>query len=496
MISSRLRLPQLLNTDFYQEGVVVSVQRSKGLLILLLLLVAPFVHAAYSVTVNPIQSEIYRNESASYDIIISNFENREGDFQVYTIDPGFTTKTEPLSLTVPAGSQRTFKLFLRPSTTARAGTQGIPVNFKDLNSGTVISKSIELTLRGYDRREYLPTVSLDVRMPYEIDPRAVIPVRLELRNRNPLNITNLTIRLFSPHFSATSVLHLAPLSDKTKDIEGLSMSPLTSPGEAEVTIQLVYEDEVITQIIKNYKVKEYTEVKQEVAEDKLFFKTEKTVTITNDGNVKNTAIIAVPTSFLKSLFISSSLPYEHEVRNGERVIFWSVPLEPQGTASVVYTENYRILVLLLLLGLISIVAYLLLRSPVVALKEAVAVAHPEGVSDIKVRVFVKNRSSKVIQGLQVTDRVPSLAEVVKTESHGSLSPTKVAVSEKHGTLLRWDLEVLEPFEERIFTYQVKSKLKIIGRMKLPNAKVRFMLNNKERAVYSNVIDLVERFKDK
>jgi hypothetical protein len=194
--------------------------------------------------------------------------------------------------------------------------------------------------------------------------------------------------------------------------------------------------------------------------------------------------------------VSSSLSYESDVKDGQRVLLWSVPLEPYGAERFTYTENYRVLVLLVLLAIVGAVFYLLLRSPVVAIKEAVAIAHREGVSDIKVRVFVKNRSAKLIQGIQVTDRVPSLAEVLKHESPGSMSPTKLAVSDKQGTLLRWDLEVLEPFEERILTYQVKSKLKIIGRMRLPNAKIRFTAGGKERAVYSNNIELVERFKDR
>jgi hypothetical protein len=329
-----------------------------------------------------------------------------------------------------------------------------------------------------------------------VDPRNPLPLRLELRNRNPLNITNLTIVVSSPHFSSTSSINLPPLSEKTKDITGLTLDPLAEPGEAELTVHLYYNGELVNQIVKNYKIKEYTQIKQKVAEESRFFKTEKTIFITNDGNVKNIAVVTIPTSLLKSLFVSSSLPYESEVRDGQRVLVWNIALDPEGTQQFTYAENYRILVLLVLLAIIGGIAYLFLRSPVVGLKEAVAVAHHDGVSDIKVRVFVRNRSAKIVQGIQVTDRVPSLADVLKTESPGSLSPTKVAVSEKQGTLLRWDLDVLEPFEERILTYQVKSKLKIIGRMKLPNAKIRFISEGKERVVFSNNIELVEKFKDR
>jgi hypothetical protein len=47
----------------------------------------------------------------------------------------------------------------------------------------------------------------------------------------------------------------------------------------------------------------------------------------------------------------------------------------------------------------------------------------------------------------------------------------------------------------VVTYQLKSKLKIIGRMKLPNARVKFTAKGRERVIYSNNIELIERFRD-
>jgi hypothetical protein len=478
---------------------VDTVQWRGLFLVVMMLALAPALHAAsFSLSVDPLDNEIVRNESASYTVTISNLGNLPGDYQVYTVDPSWNTKTDPLSIIIPNGSSRTFTLFLRPTTEAGYGTQGVPVTFKEVESGSVITKTLVLSLRGADTpgREYAPTVALDILMPYEIDPRNPIPMRVVLRNRNPLNIANLSVYVSSPHFNASTTLNLGPLSEKTREIEGLVLAPNTPPGEQELLVQLNYEDKVINSVTKNYQVKEYTQVKQRVTEKPVFFKNERTIEVINEGNVKNTAVVSVPTSFIKSLFISSEEPFESEVRDGQRVISWQIPLDPYQQKSLTYTENYRILVLLFILALIGAASYFVLRSPVIAIKEAVAVKHGDGVSDIKVRVFVRNRSAKSIQGLQVTDKVPSLADVVRSESPGSMSPTKIATHEKQGTLLRWDLQVLEPFEERILTYHVKSKLKIIGRMRLPNARIRFIANGKDRVVYSNNIELVEKFRDK
>ena len=128
--------------------------------------------------------------------------------------------------------------------------------------------------------------------------------------------------------------------------------------------------------------------------------------------------------------------------------------------------------------------------------EAVGIAKEDGVSHLKVRIYLKNRSARAILGITLTDRVPSIADVIKAESPGSITPSKIAVSEKGGTLLRWELEQLEPYEERVVTYLAKSKLRIIGRISMPTAKARFTLGDKERVVYSNNIEVVQRFKDR
>jgi hypothetical protein len=466
--------------------------------VFLIVLFSSPVLAAYSVDVESVKTDIFRNESAEYRVTIKSFEPADGEIQAYTVDPAWIVRTDPLAVELGAGDTQTFTLYLRPAGSASFGAQGVTVSFRDLRSGSVLRHTFVLGVRDPNtpRPSYQPNVNLEVRMPFDVDPREPVPLRVELRNRNPLNLTNLSIYVRSPHFSADAMVDLRPLFDRTEDIRGLRMDPLTPPGSADVLVQIVAGDEVVTQITKNYRIMEYSDIEQDVQQESFFFKTTRTVAVRNDGNVQNTAIVSVPTSLIKSLFISSDIPHEFGERDGERIVYWSIPLDPSQSRTVTYAENYRILVLIVILAIAGTILYLILRSPLVGLKEAVAIARKEGVSEIKVRVFVRNRSARMIQQIQVLDRVPSLGDVVRSESPGSISPSKVAVSERGGTLLRWDLDVLEPFEERVLTYRVKSKLKIIGHMKLPTAKLRFTIDGKERTVYSNNIEILEKFKDR
>ncbi len=469
------------------------------LILILLAFFAQPAFASYSLNIQAVDDSIYRNESAVYEVTIKNFGQEDSKYQIYTLDPSWIVKTVPLRLFVPAMGEDKVLVTIRPTSDAGYGTQGVPITVKEFGSDDLpMVRNFVVNLRNENipSREYAATVSLDISMKYEVDPRDSIPIRIELRNRNQRDIENLTVEVSSDHFMASANIDLSPMSDKTRDLDRVIVDPLTAPGESEVVAKLFFEGELINQLTKNYKIIEYSEIVEDVSESSFFFKTEKLVIVKNEGNVENTAVVSVPTSFIKSFFVNSDQPYERTKIGGETVIVWRIPLEPNATEEFKYVENYRIIVLLLLVILAGLIAYFVLRSPVAVMKEAVGIVKKgDGVSTIKVRIFLKNRSSRLIRDLQVTDRLPSLADVVKAEAPGSITPSKIAVSEKSGTLLKWHLDVLEPYEERVLTYKAKSKLKIIGRMSLPNCKVRFSAGGKDKVVYSNNIEIVEKFRN-
>jgi hypothetical protein len=53
-------------------------------------------------------------------------------------------------------------------------------------------------------------------------------------------------------------------------------------------------------------------------------------------------------------------------------------------------------------------------------------------------------------------------------------------------LVVWDIESLSPSEERVITYFLRSKLKIIGGFNLQPAVVKYKINNSEARMKSNI----------
>jgi hypothetical protein len=51
------------------------------------------------------------------------------------------------------------------------------------------------------------------------------------------------------------------------------------------------------------------------------------------------------------------------------------------------------------------------------------------------------------------------------------------MNDRRGNLIKWNIEMLDRFEERLITYKIKSKLSILGPFKLRPAVIRYENRN-------------------
>ncbi len=96
----------------------------------------------------------------------------------------------------------------------------------------------------------------------------------------------------------------------------------------------------------------------------------------------------------------------------------------------------------------------------------------DGITDLKVKLDVKNRSNKELTEVEVMDMIPPIAELVREFDVGTLAPEKIVKNEKKGTVLKWIIDVLEPNEQRVITYKITTKFSIIGGLSLPVSQAR------------------------
>ena len=152
--------------------------------------------------------------------------------------------------------------------------------------------------------------------------------------------------------------------------------------------------------------------------------------------------------------------------------------------TVYTTENYRPIVVIILIVIAAIVLYFVFRSPMVVRKGIANVGMSEGgISEAKIVVRVKNRSANQLTNIEVIDHIPHIAHVEKELSIGSMQPHAVLQHPKRGVMIKWAIEALEPGDERVLSYRMKSRLSILGEFNLPSATARCKVG--EKVIISN-----------
>lgn len=466
----------------------------KALLLMLFLIMVSAVYAApFTYEYEKITDSIYNNESAYYDLQIYNNNDYEDRFQLYTIS-AFWDVSPSLTQSMPQSTNK-IKLEISPLDSRIYGPQLVPVTIKSLSDEYSVVENFYVYIKpsNYTPREYVPNVAMEVRMVEEADPRNPISLEVYMRNRNPLNLENIHIEVSSELFNKEYITTLGALEEKTNQILFVDLNPLQKPGTYAVEVKLVYKNETISQSTKQLLIKEYSDVQIEQTTTKGLFSTKEKISLYNDGNNDAVKLVKVKKNFFERIFTTTSAKYTILKEDGGSYLSWNVPLKPRETVTINVMTNYTSLVLLIFLIIILIISYYVFRSPVVLFKRAKIISASEhGVTDIKVRLHIKNRSGRTIRNIKIIDKYPKLVTLEEETSLGVLKPTKLLSGDKVHNLLTWNLEVLDPYEERLIVYKLKSGLNIVGNVSLPAAKIKFHTGSGDRSFLSNKVKLLHK----
>ena len=121
---------------------------------------------------------------------------------------------------------------------------------------------------------------------------------------------------------------------------------------------------------------------------------------------------------------------------------------------------------------------------IVIRKTAVSTKRDATLSDLTITLNLQNITKKPIKDVEVIDLIPGIADLEKMLDLGTLKPQEIKHGKK-GTSVKWKLAEIEPHEHRLITYKIKSKLKIVGALKLPRSKVIYSKKNRKKNAYSN-----------
>lgn len=454
---------------------------------------AAFATDDFSVSMHADKNFIQPGEVAYYTLYVTNNQSVSDLFTASSADYDWIVDTTSQGDVLP-GQTQPILLELTPKPSATIGPHSIIVKVRSSNTGSFESLNVPVSLLPVNGTPgvYAPSIFLSAQVPQSVDPRNGLLLSVYLRNRNARQYATLTVEATSDIFQKEYTTSLGPIGDdgeKTNQITIL-LDKYTPPGEHDLNVQLLVDGQVVNEYKTQFTIESYNGTSISPSTNTVFFKEVTSYSISNDGNSEVTVYVSHPTNLLRRLFTDASADYTVKDVNGKSMLVFPVTLEPKQTAKIDVTENFRLLFILILLVALSVISYYIFRSPTVLRKEAaITGANADGVSKLKIRIFIKNRSAKSIHGLHVVDKVTSMADVVKESTLGTLAPTKVITKKGHGTLVRWDIDTLEPFEERIITYSVSTQLNLIGDVYLPAAKAKFDQRGRERASYSNEVNI-------
>jgi hypothetical protein len=455
--------------------------------------------ANFDVTVSPITNKILANETALFKLSVQNNEPTINRYSIYSPDVEWTFVTEPSKdyvLRVYPYSYTETLLSISPYIFTKPGLYGVTVNVKDLSSEELTSKKVLVEIQSATPAmgNYLPSVRLDVAIPKQVDPRQPLKVRVDLINQNLVNISQLELQLSSKLIRKTYKTSLGPLESKSVDFT-INLNQYQSPTQdtLKVAATSVMNGETYTSEAapQNFEVIAYGSLVQTEKSSTRWLRTTRVITLYNEGNTEKEYTVRIKRNIFAGLITSFS-PEPRIIEFDDRTYYsWPVILDSRGTAIINIRINYLIPTILLLIVIAAVILYYMLRSPLLLIKSAQVLATRNGgIAELAVQLDIKNRGKKTLRNVHIIDKLPNLIDHHKETRAGVVSPDNVLSHEKKGTILKWGLGSLEPFEERVITYKAISRLSIIGGLSLPACYGNYEVQHGvENATNSNVLYL-------
>ncbi|MFT4309732.1 MAG: hypothetical protein ACMXYL_04555 [Candidatus Woesearchaeota archaeon] len=465
--------------------------------VLLIIIFMPIAMADFEVSYTTVSNQILHSDTAYFNIIITNNLDVQDTYRMYWTDIDWSFRSIPSSyyftgFTLEPGETKEIEVQMRPSDRLPYYTYFLPLDIESQNTQRTENLILPVILRSPTQEigEYLTAVGRIVSVNPTQDPRDPLLITVNLKNRNPRNISEFKIIAFSDYFSIEESLPLPPLAERVVQLRADLPSDM-SPERISINVRFEADGrELYPQIVENVQVIGYDSIITERTTRRGFFRVSDHYYYTSTGNQETRIEDTHRITFWSRPFATVMV---NGVRAEKRVIStqtgqylsWDYNIMPEEEVKVEIIHNYLSLFWLLVLVLLSGLFYMMMRSPIQTKKDAVVVGVTEGgISEIRVVIHIKNLSSKRFKTINVVDTIPKLAQFVP-EKDDVFASTRLYHNQKEGSAIKWTVDSLEKYEERIFTYRLRSKLSILGGLSLPRTLVRFTDDQQEQVTRSN-----------
>ncbi len=443
------------------------------LLIFILLLSSVVMASDFSVSISPIKGSVFKGESASFLIKITNNANQGDNFQIKSADLNWIVDDSSIkSLSIGGKKTMSATIMFNPMSDLKPANYGVVLNIVGSTSNQ--EKILPITLIDPNNLVSLKFLNSD-----GVDPRRPTLIKLQIKNNydTPLNIK---YSLSSEMFQKEGSISLEGMDYKVEEFT-LTLDPKTQEGSHDIDVKVSLDNKVVQELKIPLIIKYYPGLREIITSSSSFLLYEDAVKKINEGNsiIKDSYIKQF--SLLERLFTKANPEANSIVKEENKYIYkWDVNLNPQESVEIKIITDYRTPILIfIVLALIIGYAYSLMRRHIEIQKKVLTLKSENSINKIKILLTIKNKTGKNLKNVKIMERLPMHTK--NPGDYGTSQPTKI-VNQGNLINLIWIIPQLSPKEERVFSYKIESKAK---KLILPPALAKYNINDKTLISNSN-----------
>jgi hypothetical protein len=434
-------------------------------------------------------------EQLIYDLTITN-NNQELAEDEVNVAILLASKYDPLfspsdTVRISPGENKTITLSIRIPTTDQASfSYYIPIELVFYSRRTQIRK--EETVYGrVIPGSYLEGINLQtLSFPQLIDPRDSFGITAVFEN-SLVRDFNITINYVFYDSENQEILS----NSTTKKLKANQMSSFMIPidlyekqepgnysleAEAYIDFNLIGREEI------NFTVGSYTEVLSSTDYESGLFGSYKKKTFYNNGTGKASFEGELRINFIENFFV-----YEKTNNSTFRAnsLFYIIELGPGESKTIYYKTTYLPLFLIPFVFIAGLYLYLVLSKKMIVRKYLLDYEMKGDSLVVNLEIIIKNLTRADLTSVEVIEKLPAFVSGV-----GGFSTMKPKISEKNR--LVWKIDHLLPREERVITYKIKTKMGILGMIRLPPTVVNFKdVKNQKQTIESKFVSFETSFEE-
>ena len=302
--------------------------------------------------------------------------------------------------------------------------------------------------------------------------------KIIVENLGNIKIDELDIKIESELFEFDKKVSLEPLGEDSflVELDAVKLANLIAGS---------YELDVFMKLgeVEVEKKGELVYLEEEILKSESFSEgfliRKKSVRKINEGNVPVRAEIEIRKDVLTRLFTTYAVEPASVERRGLFVDYvWRRDLGPGESLDVTGTTNYTfpflIIVFIAVIGFLARFYFLTDLN----FRKRVSFVRTKG-GEFALKVVLRVRARKPVDDVKIFDTLPGMTKLY--EGYGRRPDTVDADSRK----LQWEIGAMNAGEERVFSYVIYSKLRVVGRFELPAARAVYELGGEKKSIASN-----------